>query len=382
MPESLNAFLDREFLGNTVAAWLWAAVMAAAVFTIAWVARRILLSRARAFASRKATGVAEMLPRLVLRTSVLVVFVVALVVGTLRLTLPPTLERFVQVLVVVMVAIQAALYGAVLVDFAVSEFIRRHKSGNDATDASLATTMGAVRFLGLVILYAAVALLALDNLNIDVTAMIAGLGVGGIAVALAVQNILGDLFGSLSIVLDKPFVVGDFIIVGDKMGTVEKIGLKTTRVRALSGEQLIFSNMDLLGSRIQNYKRMNERRIVFSFRVEYGTPAEQLERIPVIVRQAIESQQRTRFDRAHFQKFGDFSLDFEAVYYMLVPDYNAFMDVQQAVNLEIYRRLQSDGVRFAIPTHKLHLASAAVLRTEAITTAPDRARVASNGHAS
>jgi small-conductance mechanosensitive channel len=381
MPESVNAFLDREFLGNTVAAWLWAALMAGAVFTIAWVARRILLNRARAFASRKATGVAEMLPRLVLRTSVLVVFVVALVVGTLRLTLPPTAERFVQVLVVVMVAIQAALYGAVLVDFAVAEFVRRNKSGNDATDASLATTMGAVRFLGLVILYAAVVLLALDNLNIDVTAMIAGLGVGGIAVALAVQNILGDLFGSLSIVLDKPFVVGDFIIVGDKMGTVEKIGLKTTRVRALGGEQLIFSNSDLLASRIQNYKRMNERRIVFAFGVEYGTTPEQLEKIPAIVKDAILHQDRTRFDRAHFKAFGASSLDFEAVYFMLVPDFNAYMDVQQGINLELFRRLRDEGVSFAFPTQTLHVASAAVLRTEVTHDDRERGRIASNGHA-
>jgi small-conductance mechanosensitive channel len=379
MLDSFNDFLAREFLGNTVSAWLWAGLMAAAVFTAAWVARRILLARARAFATRKATGVAEMLPRLVLRTSVLVVFIVALVVGTLRLTLPPTLERFVQVLVVIMVAIQAALYGAVLVDFAVSEFIRRHKSGNDATDASLATTMGAVRFLGLVILYAAVALLALDNLNIDVTAMIAGLGVGGIAVALAVQNILGDLFGSLSIVLDKPFVVGDFIIVGDKMGTVEKIGLKTTRVRALGGEQLIFSNSDLLGSRIQNYKRMNERRIVFGFGVEYGTTPEQLEKIPAIVKDAVLHQSRTRFDRAHFKAFGASSLDFEAVYFMLVPDFNAYMDVQQGINLELFRRLKELGVSFAFPTQTLHLASATPLRAE--VAGRDRAPVASNGHA-
>jgi small-conductance mechanosensitive channel len=200
-------------------------------------------------------------------------------------------------------------------------------------------------------------LLAMENLGIDVTAMIAGLGVGGIAVALAVQNILGDLFGSLSIVLDKPFVVGDFIIVGDKLGTVEKIGLKTTRLRALSGEQLIFSNMDLLSSRIQNFKRMSERRVLFSFGVEHSTPIEQVQRIPGIIREAIESQERTRFDRAHFFKFGESSLDFEAVYFMLVPDYNSFMDVQQKVNFELLRRLKADGVVFAQPVRKLHLMS-------------------------
>jgi small-conductance mechanosensitive channel len=380
MPESMILFLDRELLGNTVLAWLTALGLATVVFFAALTARRVLLGRARAFASRKATGVAEMLPRLVLKTSLLVVVTVALVVGTLRLDLPVRAERIVQVLVVMMVAIQVVLYGAVLVDYLVAEFVRRNRTGNDATDASLATTMTAVRFLGLVVLYAAVALLALDNLGIDVTAMIAGLGVGGIAVALAVQNILGDLFGSLSIVMDKPFVVGDFIIVGDKMGTVEKIGLKTTRVRALGGEQLIFSNSDLLGSRIQNYKRMNERRIVFGFGVEYGTTPELLERVPGIVREAIERQTQTRFDRAHFKAFGASSLDFEAVYYMLVPDFNAYMDVQQAVNLELFRRLRDEGVSFAFPTQTLHVASSVPLRAELIEGREPR-RVGTNGHA-
>jgi small-conductance mechanosensitive channel len=153
-----------------------------------------------------------------------------------------------------------------------------------------------------------------DNLGIDVTAMVAGLGVGGIAVALAVQNILGDLFASLSIIIDKPFVVGDFIIVGGEfMGTVEHIGIKTTRVRSLGGEQIIFSNNDLLQSRVRNYKRMYERRVVFGFRVLYQTTAEQLERIPEIVKKIIEGLDKVRFDRAHFFKFGDSSLDFEGL---------------------------------------------------------------------
>jgi small-conductance mechanosensitive channel len=378
MPEPLKEFLSREFLGNTVAAWGWSLLVALGVFIGALVARSVLLGRARALAAKRPSAAADMLVRVAERTGLLVIFAVALVAGTLDLNLPGTAEQLIRVTVVILVALQAALYGGVLVDFGIAEFMRRNKSGNDANDASLATTMGAVRFLLMLVLYTAIVLLALENLNIDVTAMIAGLGVGGIAVALAVQNILGDLFASLSIVLDKPFVVGDFIIVGDKLGTVEKIGLKTTRVRSLWGEQLIFANSDLLSSRIQNYKRMNERRVVFSFSVEYGTPAEKLEKIPVIVREAIERQARTRFDRAHFFKFGPSSLDFEVVYYVLVPDYNAYMDVQQAVNLELYRRLQEEGVRFAIPAQKLHLASAVPLRTE---VAPGAA-VGANGHAS
>jgi len=190
---------------------------------------------------------------------------------------------------------------------------------------------------------------------VDVTALVAGLGVGGIAVALAVQNILGDLFASFSIVLDRPFVMGDFIIVGDYMGTVEHVGLKTTRIRSLSGEQLVFSNTDLLGSRIRNYKRMAERRVVFSLGVLYQTSPEQLEKIPQMIREIVEAQTPVRFDRAHFKEYGASSLNFEVVYYILDPDYNRYMDIQQAVNLEIYRRFDEEGIEFAYPTQTLYL---------------------------
>ena len=176
-----------------------------------------------------------------------------------------------------------------------------------------------------------------------------------IAVALAAQNILGDLFASLSIVLDKPFAVGDFLIIDNYMGSVEKVGLKTTRVRSLSGEQLIFSNNDLLGSRIRNFKRMYQRRVVFSFGVVYETPANQLEAIPSMVREIVQGQPQTRFDRAHFQKFGDYALIFEVVYHVDSPDYNLYMDIQQAINLAIYRGLDERGLALAYPTQRLYL---------------------------
>ena len=198
-----------------------------------------------------------------------------------------------------------------------------------------------------------VLLLALDNLGVDITALVAGLGVGGIAVALAVQNILGDLFASLSIVLDKPFEVGDFIVVGEFLGTVENVGLKTTRVRSLGGEQLVFANSDLLGARVRNYKRMQERRILFRFGVLYQTPPDQLEQIPVMVREIIEALPEVRFDRAHFFTFGDSSYDFEVVYWMQTPEYNRYMDTQQAINLALVRRFAEADIDFAYPTRTL-----------------------------
>jgi len=218
-------------------------------------------------------------------------------------------------------------------------------------------TLSLLSFLGRVVLWALILLLMLDNLGINVTALITSLGIGGIAVALAVQNILGDLFAALSIAIDKPFVIGDFIVVGDALGTVEHVGLKTTRIRSLGGEQIVFSNNDLLTSRIRNYKRMQERRAVFTVGVTYGTPAEKLEQIAPLIREAIEAQDDVRVDRAHFKNLGAFALEFEAAYYVLKPDFSFLMDVQQAINLQLVRSFAQHGIEFAFPTQPLHINS-------------------------
>ena len=224
-----------------------------------------------------------------------------------------------------------------------------------STDAAAVTTMQAAGFVARILVWAVVLLLALDNLGVQITALVAGLGIGGIAVALAVQNILGDLFASLSIVLDKPFVIGDFLIVDTYLGAVEHVGLKTTRLRSLSGEQLVFSNADLLQSRVRNYGRMFERRVVFSIGVTYQTPREKLKAIPGILRAAVEAQEKTRFDRSHFKDFGDYSLNFETVYYVLAPDYGIYMDVQQAINLRVHEEFEREGIEFAYPTQVVHV---------------------------
>jgi small-conductance mechanosensitive channel len=167
--------------------------------------------------------------------------------------------------------------------------------------------------------------------------------------------VLSELFASLSILLDKPFQVGEFIIVGDMLGVVENIGLKTTRIRSLSGELLIFSNADLLSSRIRNYKTMQERRVVFTIGVEYNTPSQKLKKIPAIIRNAVETNEATRFDRCHFASYGDFSLNYETVYYVLSGDYNQYMDIQQKINLQIYEAFEQENIVFAFPTRTIHL---------------------------
>jgi len=201
-------------------------------------------------------------------------------------------------------------------------------------------------------------LLILDNFGVNITGLVAGLGIGGIAVALAVQNILGDLLASLSIVLDKPFVIGDFIVVDSLSGTIEHIGLKTTRIRSLNGEQLIFSNNDLLKSRIRNFKRMSERRVVFHLGVVYQTSLEQLKIIKKIVAEIIEKRQKVRFDRVHFKEYSSSSLIYEVVYYVSSPDFNVYMDIQETINLEILQRFQEEKIEFAYPTQTLYVQKA------------------------
>lgn len=245
--------------------------------------------------------------------------------------------------------------GGLWLNAAIKAWIKTYRQRQLSRDAAAATTVGAVSFVVRLVMWAVILLLALDNLGVDVTTLVAGLGVGGIAVALAVQNILGDVFASLSIVLDKPFVLGDFVIVGDFLGTVENVGLKTTRLRSLSGEQLIFANSDLLKSRVRNYGRMFERRVVFTVGVTYQTAREKLQSIPVTIRKIVEAQDKTRFDRSHFKAYGDFSLVFETVYYVLAPDYNIYMDIQQAINFGIHEAFEREGIDFAYPTQTLFL---------------------------
>jgi small-conductance mechanosensitive channel len=262
-------------------------------------------------------------------------------------------ERVARIVLVIAAFLQLGISASVLMRESLERFIAR-KAENDS---SWRTAQGLMLFGLQTVLWSLVLLLTLDNLGIDITALVTGLGIGGIAAALAINNILGDLFASLSIVLDKPFEAGDFIIVGESMGTVERIGIKSTRVRSLSGEQIVFANSDLLSSRIRNYKQMQERRIVFEVGIIYETENEQLRRIPIWLKEIVEKREHVRFDRAHFKSFGSYSLNFEVVYFMLLPDFNAYMDTQQAINQEIFETFAERGVEFAYPTQVEYIRS-------------------------
>ncbi len=322
--------------------------IAAAIFLVLVVVRLLVISRLGKLAERTATGLDDLAVSLARRAQPLILGVLSLYAGSLHLRLPAADATTVKTVATVALYLQLALWASVVIDFWLDR--QRRRLEQDATSVALG---GVLRFVAKLILWSVLLMMALDNLGVDVTALVAGLGVGGIAVALALQNVLGDLLASLSIVLDKPFVLGDTITVDDLTGKVEHIGLKTTRLRSVGGEQLILSNGELLKSRIRNWARLTERRVVLAFGVSQDTPAAAVERIPGVVRQLVETQDLTRFDRAHFKGFGASSLDFEMVYWILTPDYNAFMDRQQAVNLGLLRVLEKEGVGLASPAARV-----------------------------
>lgn len=241
-----------------------------------------------------------------------------------------------------------------LITSAVRSAIQSYLTEQDESGGKLKQVRGIILILN-GILWIIGLIFLFDNLGFNVTAVLTGLGVGGIAIALAAQTILGDIFNYFVIFFDRPFELGDFIIVGDVLGTVEYIGLKTTRIKSLQGEQVIFSNSNLTNSRIHNYKRMNERRVVFKLGVVYDTGTEKLVQIPKVIKSIINDQNATRFDRAHFASFGDYSLNIEVVYYILNADYNQYMDIQQQINLKIYDEFAKRGIEFAFPTYTISM---------------------------
>jgi len=351
----MDAFLEilsrYELFSNSLVNWFLFLTGSAALYLGLTLVFRILKSRSSSLSQKTATVADDVLARSLEATKPWFLLTAAFW-GAGRFLERGVADTAFDTILLLAITLQLAFWA----NRAVSAYIELYTDRRQESDPNSVSAVQGMSFLIRLIVWSVALLLIIDNLGYDVTALVAGLGIGGIAIALAVQNILGDLFASLSIILDKPFVIGDFIIVGDLLGVVERIGIKTTRVRSLSGEQLIFANSDLLNSRIRNFKRMQERRIPFNFGVIYQTSADQLEKIPPCIKQIIEKIEGTRFDRAHFKSFGSSSYDFEVVYYINTPDYNAFMDTQQTINLAMCRAFKEMGIEFAYPTRTIYTA--------------------------
>ncbi|MBC8207032.1 MAG: mechanosensitive ion channel family protein [Kiritimatiellales bacterium] len=352
MTNQINQLVqEKVIVANTLDQWVTASAVAVGVAVVLWLVRLIGRRLAkRELKQRLVQKTAHVVTIITGHLSYLFIVGIAVLAGSQWLNLPEAAARWRRPGLTMLLIIQIGVWLNAFLTVAV----KRYEKKNFEQHAGKVTTARALVFIGRIFIFTLMLLAVLDNIpGVEVTTLITGLGIGGIAVALALQNILGDLFASLSISLDRPFAIGDFIIVDDFLGAVEHIGLKTTRIRSLGGEQLVFSNTDLLKSRIRNYKRMQQRRVPFTVGVTYQTPPSKLRKVPDIFKKQLEQFDDVHFDRAHFKAYGTYSLDFEFVYYVHTSDYNRYMDVQQAINLGLYEEFQKEGIEFAYPTRTL-----------------------------
>jgi small-conductance mechanosensitive channel len=345
-------FLQEKFLENRVGDYLVAFAIAVAGILAIKVLQTIVIHRLKSWAKKTASNFDDALVRLIEHSLIPILYLGTFYIALENLTLNPLMSRLISAALL----IAATLIAIRLLTSIAEYFLRlywREKGENDNLRQMSKALLPAIRTVA----WALGIIFVLDNLGFNVSAVLAGLGIGGVAIALASQGVLEDLFCYFAILLDRPFEIGDFIIAGDLMGEVEQVGIKTTRLRSTSGEEIVVCNKDLTNSRIQNFKRMRRRRVAFKFGVTYQTNQEQLQAIPALVERIIEDFDTTLFDRAHFSDYGEFSLNFEVVYYVHSSDYNLYMDIQQQINLRLKQELHDRGIHFAHPTQVIYLSS-------------------------
>ncbi|WP_276495735.1 mechanosensitive ion channel family protein [Pontibacter litorisediminis] len=344
----MTDFLERVYFHNSIQTYLIALGFVLLGILLIGIFKKRVLTRIAKLTQKTKSNFDNHLIESIDRFGVPALYIALFYAGLDYLALPVRFNKIIQVAVTVAITFLAIRIIASTILLLLRSYIGRQDNGEEKVKQ-----LGGVILVVNIIIWGLGLLTLLDNLGYDVTTVVAGLGIGGIAVALAAQNILGDLFNYFVIFFDRPFEVGDFIVIDDKSGVVDKVGVKTTRIKSLSGEQLVFANSDLTNSRIHNYKQMQQRRVVFKLGVIYQTSYEHLESIPELLRQIVEAQDMVRFDRAHFVSYGDSSLDFETVYYVLSSNYNDYMDIHQRINLGIFREFQKRGIEFAYPTRTM-----------------------------
>jgi len=343
--------LGTMLLNNSIENYLLALLFLTAVYLIIKIFDKLLLGKMDLFVEKFSHSFSVLLKKIIKKRIYPLLYLLALFLAFNELKTRSQIDKFINLILMILTVIFVVLATLDIMTYSLKKYWSK-KQRSEEQQKVLSITLFMIKSVVWVIAF----LFILDNLNIQITGLITGLGIGGIAIAFAAQNILTDLFNYFTIFFDKPFDIGDFIITGDYRGTIEHIGVKTTRIRSLSGEQLIISNTDLVNSRINNYKRMKQRRINFSFGLTYDTPVEKLSQIPGIVEETIKSINKTEFDRAHFAEFAASSLLFQVVYYVKSSDYKVYMDIQQQINLQLKEKMKELGVNFAFPTQTIHFA--------------------------
>ncbi len=341
---------ERIFYGNTLADWLIAGAVTFAVWSGLTLLRRLITSRYQKHSSARHPTPIRLIFYLSRYTKQFLFLALALDAGQESLTFAPKIQHIISNSLLTLMLLQAGLWAGRSV-----RFYLEIKEAERGADRVFAGSLDIINFVARMLIWSLLILVALDNFGVNITALLAGLGVGGVAVALALQNVLGDLFASLSIALDKPFVVGDSLNIDVFTGAVEHIGIKTTRLRSESGEQIILSNADILKSRVRNYGRMPEQRVLTTLRVKYTTPGETLRSIPTLLEGIVRAETSARFDRCHLKTLGESALLFELSYFVQQPKQNPLMDLQQSVNFRIVDEFHRQGIEFAYPTQHVVL---------------------------
>ena len=363
---NIQKFAEFSLLGNSLAAWAAALLLTLCAFAVMRVVRNTGLKKAESLFGRARSNWPLLIVHALGHTKNIIILIIGLYIGSLVMALPDETADILRAVSCAAAFVQVGIW----LSYLTGGYISRYRQLQRKSNPGATTAAGALRLVLITVIWVFVFLLILDNFGVNITTLVAGLGIGGIAVALAVQNILGDLFGSLSIVIDRPFVEGDFIALGDISGNVENVGMKSTRIRSLSGEQIVIANSDLLAGRIRNYGRMYERRIQVNFQIGESTLPEHIEAIPNLLQSFISAQDKVRFDRAHFFKFSQNGLEFEYVYFVKTPDYNFYMDIQQKINMMLYQYLCKHDIDLNTP-QKLILHAAAAARAEDMPSLPD-----------
>jgi small-conductance mechanosensitive channel len=345
----MNQYTPVPEFADSALDWLIAVGITAAWFLAMLAVRRIIRLYDARLKLKPEADFMELLTSTLSRTAVLFMLVLSAEAGLATLTPSGTITRIARSAVMIALIWQVGIWSSA----ATTAFIERRRRLSLDSDRATAGSLGIIGIIARLVIWTIVVLLILENAGVDVTALVAGLGIGGVAVALAMQNILGDLFASLSITFDRPFMLGDLLLIENYAGRVEHIGLKSTRLRAAAGEQIIVSNADLLRSRLRNYGQLQERRVEFTLSIAYETAAETLERIPSMIGSIVSAQEDARFDRSHFARHGPWSLDFETVYHVLSPDYQRHMDIQQRIHIRIHGEFARAGIEFASPPQAL-----------------------------
>jgi len=346
----IKELLNQTYWSNTLLNYLTSISSFVILVLFVKIFRYFVLTRLKKWAQATKTTIDDFIVDSIKKIVIPFGYFASFYISVNILTLKPVLRKSLNFLGAALITIFTARLLTNLIGYGFNLYLRT-KSKNLSLERSLNGILRVIKF----VVWALAIIFFLDNLGFKISTVIAGLGIGGIAIGLAAQAILKDLFSYFSILFDRPFEVGDFIIIGDYLGTVEYIGAKTTRIRSLGGEQLIFSNTDLTDSRIRNYKRMDKRRVVFRLGVTYQTTLKQLKEMPEIIKNVIKNINDTAFDRAHFFSYGDFSLIFEVVYYVIGSDYNKYMDIQQEINFGLKEEFEKRGIEFAYPTQTLFI---------------------------